>query len=85
MFGQGMMMDPRYPYQRPYMTDAPGGSGAQHMPHYNMLVNYLQNLQHVFTEVPMGSSVVLLPSLSELFLIFMYILQTGPCFPFSLI
>ncbi|XP_062856846.1 chromatin remodeling regulator CECR2 [Trichomycterus rosablanca] len=36
MFGQGMMMDPRYPYQRPYMTDAPRGSGPHHMPHYNM-------------------------------------------------
>ncbi|XP_060740431.1 chromatin remodeling regulator CECR2 [Tachysurus vachellii] len=36
MYGQGMMMDPRYPYpgQRPLMGRAPGA--PQHMSHYSM-------------------------------------------------
>ncbi|MCJ8734424.1 hypothetical protein PDJAM_G00235320 [Pangasius djambal] len=38
MYGQGMMMDPRYPYpgQRPFMGRGPGEHGPQHMPHYPM-------------------------------------------------
>ncbi|XP_072519386.1 chromatin remodeling regulator CECR2 [Salminus brasiliensis] len=38
MYGQRMMMDPRYPYPgpRPLMTGGPGEHGPQHMPHYNM-------------------------------------------------
>ncbi|XP_053361661.1 chromatin remodeling regulator CECR2 [Clarias gariepinus] len=38
MYGQGMMMDPRYPYQgqRPVMGRGPGEHGPQHMPRYPM-------------------------------------------------
>lgn len=38
MYGQRMMMDPRYQYpgQRPLMTGGPGPHGPQQIPHYNM-------------------------------------------------
>lgn len=40
MYGQGMMMDPTYPYpgQRPLMGRGTGEHGPQHMPHYPVQV-----------------------------------------------
>lgn len=55
MYGQGMMMDTRYPYpgQRPLMARGPGEHGPQHIPRYSMQAPPT-NGPHFGPRYPMG-------------------------------